>query len=1382
MAETRLATLGVIVDPSGAVAGTLVVDAALTKTAATSKATTSAMKIQWASVRGIMLGVGSAIAGIGAGFSAVSALAEFAKFEQGMRNVAAVSVSTEAELKKLEETALEMAIATRYNPKQTTEALYALASAGLTATESIDTLPNVLNLAEAGQADLGKATELVVSTMAQFGIAAKDSQRVVDVLTAAIGDSAANVHRLQVGMAAAGPASNALGQSFEETVAAVSILTTALGNGEMAGTGVKTILGQLAAESKEMGLDVWDSATKMKPLADIMDQIRAKGIDIETIWKRLGLRGGPAMSALLEVGSEGLRKQTEAIRANGQAAEIAARQLDTLQGDLDQLGSSADVLQVRIGALLEGRAREAVQWMIQFVRGLTADIPAVVDEIEEWRRAWGPLTEAMIGEGTIVAKVFEGLGYIIQGVGWALKELYTVIKEFPINAVTAFQLIAASISDIWDSISTFNTIARESWAGIWDALPFAVEEAGLNAKIKWAEFLNDIKVSTGEMLLEIGEAIQGKFIIGEFAPEVNTAGFKLAGSKANTEEERKALEELNKEKLKTIKIHEDIIEAEKEARAERKKAHLQHIDEILEEHEVMMRGLKQNLDGITESTDVVQDTVREAMEEIEVLGQYRNTHTLQAAKNIADWWREAIDAIIDKIKEMERIWNGIINSMKAGNILPLLGNALDVTIHTAAKEGLAEGLKDGWMIFKQAIKEDPFAFGSSAVNFLGNIKDAFDRNDSGLRAVAEVASTIPGIVGDIANIVIGLDDLIFGGKLLGTNYQKVESGINVGFQGASGFTGTQFLKEERERSLFRGTKTRISESELDSQISNMLEKAFDAILMAFEGASRTLAVTTANIVTGSFEQIFDADGNVTRSISTVLGKVYNESIEDFTNRLIAENILAVIAETAADVQVPRLIDVFDQIGRGGIEDRDFQDLFAPGAGGVVETTVTMNEVHAIADRWRHDADLLLEGAQFLLHAQKDLIDGYDLMGGTLTQITDLVEDLNYAGEELAATYLRIKADTELLRGALRLTGVDLDLIGEEFVRFAVKIEESVGGLERATQLWGSFFENYFTDSERMVASLSQVRQEIDELQESLGTDLSFDTFRQAFEAALPTLSPEEIGQWLELGDAFVRVREIIGTESDPSSLVGAIAAYTNNAEGAAISSTELADEMVRTQLELMNMIVAMREGTATQSDFIAALEARRDAELAFLNAIEIAAERVSGIIGNAIERINLATMTDEQQYEYLTAKAEELAATIGNLTDPEEIAAVVAEIDRLQAQAFGLLDPVAQERLAQGFIDFLTDVQLLAETRLEELKTQTEQEQVDNNARLALVLEKFGEEAGRNSERVASAATTMNSAAETFSDAVRAFARTPIDVHVTVEVEQPDVADGLGGI
>jgi TP901 family phage tail tape measure protein len=317
------------------------------------------------------LGVGIAALGVsmsGFLFASKRALTEFAAFEQGMKNVAAVSGATVEELKLLEAAALEAAASTRFNPQQTTQALYALASSGQEATEQISSLPAVLNLAEAGQAELGRSTELLVSSLSQFNLAATESARVADVLVAGIGASALNVMRLQVAMRNVGPTASALGLSFESTIAAVGALTTQFGNGERAGTGLRAVLNELPKVLEGTGVSVRTAEGDLVSLVDILQQLEAVGFSAEQAVAEFGAEAGPALAGLINLGSEGLANLEEELQSTGQAAKAAQEQLDTLSGDFTSLASSISVAFVEMGRAESGFVRSTIQTVTGLIR------------------------------------------------------------------------------------------------------------------------------------------------------------------------------------------------------------------------------------------------------------------------------------------------------------------------------------------------------------------------------------------------------------------------------------------------------------------------------------------------------------------------------------------------------------------------------------------------------------------------------------------------------------------------------------------------------------------------------------------------------------------------------------------------------------------------------------------------------------------------------------------------------------------------------------------------------------------------------------------------------------------------------------------------------
>ena len=255
--------------------------------------------------------LGTLLTAFGAPLAAGIGLAAntFANFEQKMANVQAVSGATASEFEALQATAKTMGETTVFTAVQSAEALQFMAMAGLNAQDSISALPEVLNLAAAGQLELGDSANIVTNIMAGYGIAADDVGRASDVLVT--GFTSANTDLLQLGEAfkLGGPVAKAAGLEFEETSSALSLLGNAGLQATVAGTGLRAIITRLLKPSGEanailnrLGVTATDSSGKMLPLTDIMRQFEAVGLTAADAMTIFGQRGGPAMLALLQQG------------------------------------------------------------------------------------------------------------------------------------------------------------------------------------------------------------------------------------------------------------------------------------------------------------------------------------------------------------------------------------------------------------------------------------------------------------------------------------------------------------------------------------------------------------------------------------------------------------------------------------------------------------------------------------------------------------------------------------------------------------------------------------------------------------------------------------------------------------------------------------------------------------------------------------------------------------------------------------------------------------------------------------------------------------------------------------------------------------------------
>lgn len=349
---------------------------------------------------------------VGLGFVATRT---FGEFEQSMARVQAVSGATEAELAQLEDQARRMGETTVFSAREAAGALAFMAQAGLTVTEQMTALPEVLNLAAAGQLDLATSADIVTNILAGQRLEASELAGATDVLVKAF--TSANTNLIQLGAAFkfAGPVATAAGVSFAEQAAVLGILGDAGIQASLAGTSLRGAIARLLSPSKEaadilerMGVNALNSQGELRSMADIVDDLNAAGAGAAEILEIFGLRAGPAMTVLLAKGGDALREFTaELADAGGTAQRVAETQIDTLRGDLTLMTSAAEGAQIGIGEALAPA-----------LRALTRVAIPVINFIGAMATRFPVLTALVVGASVVIGLLgiaLLGLSFILPG-------------------------------------------------------------------------------------------------------------------------------------------------------------------------------------------------------------------------------------------------------------------------------------------------------------------------------------------------------------------------------------------------------------------------------------------------------------------------------------------------------------------------------------------------------------------------------------------------------------------------------------------------------------------------------------------------------------------------------------------------------------------------------------------------------------------------------------------------------------------------------------------------------------------------------------------------------------------------------------------------------
>lgn len=128
------------------------------------------------------VGAGMTAGGVAIGVGLGGAVKKAANFEAGMSRVGAVSGATEKEMNMMTEEAKRLGSQTAFSATEASEGFQYLSMAGFDAEESVASMGDVLNMASAGQVELGDAANIASNVLSGFGMEADDAGRASDVL------------------------------------------------------------------------------------------------------------------------------------------------------------------------------------------------------------------------------------------------------------------------------------------------------------------------------------------------------------------------------------------------------------------------------------------------------------------------------------------------------------------------------------------------------------------------------------------------------------------------------------------------------------------------------------------------------------------------------------------------------------------------------------------------------------------------------------------------------------------------------------------------------------------------------------------------------------------------------------------------------------------------------------------------------------------------------------------------------------------------------------------------------------------------------------------------------------------------------------------------
>lgn len=293
-----------------------------------------------------------------------------ADFEQQLATVRAVSGATTEEMEKIKAKSEELGRSTRYTAKQAAEGFEVLARAGLTTSQSIETIGSVLTLAQSNGLQLAEASDFITSAVSGMGLSFSDTARVADVLAKTASSAKTDVRGLGSALSYAAPSAHALGMSLEQTSAYIGKFADAGIDASRAGTSLNGMLAQFGDNSSKFRVELAKIGIVTNDFNQAIHELAAAGDKGKVAINALGTEAGPALKALLSQGMPALDELIGKLEnAGGTAQDQATIMNNTWQGALASLQSAWDSLENKLGE--------------SFLESMKADFQALTAQIVE---------------------------------------------------------------------------------------------------------------------------------------------------------------------------------------------------------------------------------------------------------------------------------------------------------------------------------------------------------------------------------------------------------------------------------------------------------------------------------------------------------------------------------------------------------------------------------------------------------------------------------------------------------------------------------------------------------------------------------------------------------------------------------------------------------------------------------------------------------------------------------------------------------------------------------------------------------------------------------------------------------------------------------------
>ena len=294
---------------------------------------------------------------------------ELVEFERELLNANSVFNLTRDELFETGEAITQFGQEFGMSMQNGATGLYQLASAGVTANEALSILPNTLKLSMAVQGDHNTISKLTAQTLFGFSLPMSQAAEVTDKFAYAIQKSLIEYQDLASAIKFALPFFTATGQSLDQLLGALQVLTNRALEAGIAGRGLRQALSEFAEKSddnaaafRKVGLEILNMDGTMKELtviakeyAEIVGEDAVASTELLTsLIQDLNVRGATAFIHLVQNADEFAQAVEDTTNAGGELDQMVQIQNESIAAQIQILKNNVQAIFFMRDASFEG--------------------------------------------------------------------------------------------------------------------------------------------------------------------------------------------------------------------------------------------------------------------------------------------------------------------------------------------------------------------------------------------------------------------------------------------------------------------------------------------------------------------------------------------------------------------------------------------------------------------------------------------------------------------------------------------------------------------------------------------------------------------------------------------------------------------------------------------------------------------------------------------------------------------------------------------------------------------------------------------------------------------------------------------------------------------